>query len=640
MWVGISFIISIILTNINFNATLELYIEGSLLILCLIIFLPERKKSSVLLRSPDEQKSPNLMIKEIIVLCNLLKKNDSDTQNIILLKGFIDRHNNLCKNCHCPLKNIISENANKKVSHKIRQLKPAISTNINSTEANKSLMLEYINNEFLSCTQKFTNHVSLRLEFALFMIENMKNYFGAFQELDKCEKLNPGFVEQFQIFYFRQIIKDAQFSRYDSKGMSVSASMEYDYVFKSFTKKMEKVGLLHAQLWSLLGEESPDLSKVQKAGFQILHYIDNITKLWQKMQQIATNIPKSLKLYANFNIFVLNDKEAYKTFVAKANDYSLTHANINKYKIFSQSMGDRCNFAADGTACLFISGQQGTLGVISDCNFAACREFGYQKVDLLGKQMSILIPEIAVKYHYDFMRKANKLDALDLNVYGLHRTGYIFPIALKIVDSPNLLNGSNFIVMIYIDKASATSEVAHLIVDRNFVIKNISETAASLLELTPQLILHNNILFTYLASTLQSLEFDFRKHLDKKGCEITYRYLKNMHSDNATLAEISGEIRTLISNEYKIPLSDRSIKLMCQLIELNMKENGIIGYGVKLWTPQIAHDNMPSIKRNNKYPTNDFEFRYNADFNTFMRIYVTSEQEIKSSTGSYFYIEK
>jgi len=56
----------------------------------------------------------------------------------------------------------------------------------------------------------------------------------------------------------------------------------------------------------------------------------------------------------------------------------------NTKRNFSALDADVMNVSADGSPCIFVSGDSETLGTITQCNMSAVRVFGYQQHELRG----------------------------------------------------------------------------------------------------------------------------------------------------------------------------------------------------------------------------------------------------------------
>ena len=58
-------------------------------------------------------------------------------------------------------------------------------------------------------------------------------------------------------------------------------------------------------------------------------------------------------------------------------------------------MEDFSAYAPDGSPCVFISGENERLGLITQCNMSMLKVFGFaKKDDVIGKDVDTLMPKI------------------------------------------------------------------------------------------------------------------------------------------------------------------------------------------------------------------------------------------------------
>ena len=136
--------------------------------------------------------------------------------------------------------------------------------------------------------------------------------------------------------------------------------------------------------------------------------------------------------------------------------------------------------------CIFMSGREENIGIITNCNKSVSRVFGYLKEQLIGQSVNILIPEIIKESHQkmleNYIEKSNtslrqpSIFNSDKIMFGKHKSGYIFPFKMRIVGTPSLLNDSNFIALINIETKMLAPEIFYLLLDQN---RNISDISAS-----------------------------------------------------------------------------------------------------------------------------------------------------------------
>jgi len=74
---------------------------------------------------------------------------------------------------------------------------------------------------------------------------------------------------------------------------------------RKFKQNIEKSSSLHLEFWSLLSEESPELSKLSELGMNI-NVIDNLIENdWNKISKL--NINSLYRLMAKFMLFISHD---------------------------------------------------------------------------------------------------------------------------------------------------------------------------------------------------------------------------------------------------------------------------------------------------------------------------------------------
>ncbi|MDR3549031.1 MAG: PAS domain-containing protein [Candidatus Pacebacteria bacterium] len=308
---------------------------------------------------------------------------------------------------------------------------------------------------------------------------------------------------------------------------------------------------------------------------------------------------------------VLNDTEASKVLGNRATDYTFVRASFIRHKSLIQGLGDRSNFTGDGTPCVLVSGQPGKFGDITDCNLAFCREFGYVKKDMFGRNLTTLMPEIYAKHHHDVMQHGEKAEEnTDKLVYGLHKNQYIFPAWLRVVDTPNLINGSNYVGLMYADKASANSSVAFVLLDRKFNICAVSTSALTFLELSAQTVKASQIPF---AELLPRLREGIDRFTEKSGAEAEYHFPLQPRTDDVLARETMHtreDLGTRVASERWMPVN-------CYIHEIKMKEKGTIGYCARLSQPE-REKGLDTGKVVEKGHPPAFYYAYNFDRNMFM----------------------
>lgn len=103
-----------------------------------------------------------------------------------------------------------------------------------------------------------------------------------------------------------------------------------------------------------------------------------------------------------------------------------------------------------------------------------------------------LMPALIAEYHDNFIQtnleriKISCCSVLSQDIFtiGLHGNRYIFPLSIKLLSTPNLLNDMQYIAKIRIDKKTITGEICYLLLDKSGIVKNISSSCVNLLHIS------------------------------------------------------------------------------------------------------------------------------------------------------------
>lgn len=591
---------------------METLVFGSALAILVLVFFFSQNDISLLAKNPEELRSPEEMERSLSLINDMWNNKGSYASFHFLMKGFLVHHYEKCSIVDCPISCLFSS---KKTNIRRRHLKKKRVRSTQDEEKEKIHMtiINYINYAYMKCISIEPDHINLRLSYSLFQIEEMRNSYSAINEIDDYAQNHASFPQQFLIFRYKEIVKEsfASNNNGETDKLSIASVLAYENIFQQFKRKIEKICLLYSQFWSMLQEESPDMFEFMQVGFKILLFDESITKMWTNLQLISANIPKTLRLYAGYLHFVVNDKENGKILLAKAEDFTLLKANYVKRKHFSSDLQNSDNASADGSPCILVSGQPSKIGVITDCNLSFCRTFGYVKKDLIGRNVTSLMPDVYGKHHQEVMERhaesaeeADDVTNKERMIFALHKNQYIFPAWFRLVATPNLLSNSNYIGLMNIDKTLINASTAFVLLDKRFCICSISSSALLLLELNISIIKKVPIFLTELIPEL--FEGNEKKFFLKAGCIAKFYFLRPEVEELAVIAE----------ERHRKLASDRFIKVHCQNQEIRMEEIGVVGYCVKI-TAINEEELGTDIIKEPKYKS--FQFRYEDQCNKFIR---------------------
>lgn len=498
------------------------------------------------------------------------------------------------------------------------------------SDTQNQLLLLFANSMFLKGIEQHPKNNSIHLFYILFLIERFKNPTMALGQIAYLETKALPFESQYLLFRYRNIIKEELLdSKNDDAGQAnVQSVIVYESQLATFNEKIEKTAILHLHIWSLLLDETPDLSKILIYGFKIEQLIEEIEEHWERIQEINNNVPKVMMFYAMFVRDILNDKETSNSLMEKARDFSAIKGNINRRKMQAMNTSNISVVSPDGTPCIYISGQQNKAGIITQCNLAVCRLFGYTKKELMGNNIKILMPEMYAEHHQEFLLKNiqklmrgenHEQNLKDRQVFGKNKSGYVFPLWFRLFSTPTLLNNSNYIGLLQIDKKTASGKIIYFLLDKKLNVCNMSSTSITMLGLHQHMIKYAKLTLTSLCPEIDLHNID--KFQSKSG-EDTNIYLPDlrcleMSPDNEQNIFITKNTREKegTSNEIIIRKTSKAIHVNCIIQPITTTDFGLMGYFAKFEEPDEEFKEL--VTKEVVYPT--FQFRYDDSTNKFIR---------------------
>jgi PAS domain S-box-containing protein len=344
---------------------------------------------------------------------------------------------------------------------------------------------------FLKGLAKFPKCTFLRIQCALFLLEKMKKKSLALKQLFKTEKRNPPFDEQFLIYRLkyglvctttgRRVIEEemTESSEQDSGAASLDivSALAYQNHRQHWETYMEMAAQLHTKFWTYLTEDVNDLGKLSEIGSQINSTLALVEEHWERMQKYRQNSAKVIRLYASFLSQVLNDKEGYKDLMKSVSDGKALVDD--PYDMGENDELQELNKFAEGGCGVIVASGDSNIGKINKISMGVCSVFGYTKSELIGKDVSVLVPKAYGNSHATLISAGiNKVDdksvTKERHVYARHKSGYIMAIDKTIKSIPSILNNWQYVVCVQFDKKKSDLLLATVLVNTNLEITDVS----------------------------------------------------------------------------------------------------------------------------------------------------------------------
>lgn len=132
------------------------------------------------------------------------------------------------------------------------------------------------------------------------------------------------------------------------------------------------------------------------------------------------------------------------------------------------------------------------------------------KKELLGNNIKFLMPGLIADHHDKFVQRnlekikisCCSMTSQDINSIGLHKSKYIFPLSVKLLSTPNLLNEMQYIAKIKIDKKFITGTTCYLLLNTKGHVVALSSSCINLLHISTSTLSNYIIDMNVMAPTL------------------------------------------------------------------------------------------------------------------------------------------
>jgi PAS domain S-box-containing protein len=202
-------------------------------------------------------------------------------------------------------------------------------------------------------------------------------------------------------------------------------------------------------------------------------------------------MPKALKMYAKFLIEILNDREGGQDLLSRAKEATNIKQNFYDVNNMNDDMNDIGSMSTNGTPCIYVTGDNDKIGMVTQVNSGASRIFGYTANEMKNHNVEKLMPEMYAKNHSKILDDAlakgpENIPNKERLVFARHKSSYVFPVWLQLKMVQTVQNGIQFVALFKIDKKLISTHIAYVLINKEKRIQGISSSCMKLMNLDAQ----------------------------------------------------------------------------------------------------------------------------------------------------------
>ena len=421
-----------IFKNWNFNGAFHLFFFGSLLIIFFFLYHKEKINEFYIkeFKQIDSSKEQLNYIKDFFKLIN---NKDRQRNKYIVFNTLILLKEENCINKNCKIKKYL-QMAGKGFESDF-------------------ILFQYCQQLFEMAIKKYPNDIFLKCNYIIYLVIQMSQKKLAQKVLATMKETSFNFQNNYIIFCCKKYIGlyDAgEKKNFEEKNKNIMRTIEYEKIFDIFKDNLSKAASLYYEFWSSLYKShlqgTEDFIKLNDIGEKLNLLIELINNYFHELHNVKSDDVRVLNLYSAFIKNILNNKNKFielkniLTSLSNVDKIQVKEVDFSNYDLKVLNKSDEFKY-------IIISAEEENLGIILNISLNACQVFGYNKNELIGKKITILIPAIYHKqYTQYYMQYTNKIKTKFYDLLS-HKKEYYPEFLEMLVDGKNK---SKYLILLYI----------------------------------------------------------------------------------------------------------------------------------------------------------------------------------------------
>jgi len=616
-WTYFILLISKILENTDINGFIFMLLFGyPIIIWCFIVFLNKKELINENINDKFDNVN-NYLLKtdfQVRLIDSFLDNNKNSLNNInlkyqkneILLKGLIQRHNESCTDKECPLNKF--------------------SKNPGNYYIQKQCLLNYMNSYFEDGIKRFPESILLLIYYIQFNYSKRFNLNSIHANLSKLKNMDKNLHEEFIIFCIEQNVQKIK-NKINDNNDNNEQELERDLIEQKLQRLkflIENSTKLYGEFWGIFATNitnNLNTLKLYTLGEKLYKYLNEINNIWDnnlKSKKIDISNQGIIQLYSHFLKEILWNKKKSDEITKKLNDEHRHHET----KKIEEEIFHGNNFEAilENQDYIFFcnSNDKGKISIIQ-CSNSITNLLGYEKSEIIGKSIEILMPSLLIDVHINTLEENiknlniiqkpqqdfNKVnDNKQISLLPKNKMGYILPYICKIIIYDDNDFSNTYIIKGKLEPKENKSIYPYYILTKNdFTISCISSSCIYLglsLDLLKKYMIKMNILVRTNDDRKLKIEEKLIE-IEEKEFEITWVYPDIIYPRNNTKRIENENIDNLIKYSKKQ-------NFILKIKVFRNKKDEIIAFCFRL--TDIKRNNIKKIKLDNYIPHLRKEFLF------------------------------
>ena len=361
------------------------------------------------------------------------------------ISEYIQEHNNYCSQKNCPLKckeELFLPLYNKSIKNDTSDLQK-------NWDKNEVTLIHLIIEIFDELSHKFHGVSKFHFCYASFLLFRFGNIKLSLLEIENSKNFSSSLQEQFSYFILKNVANQRlinnqyYIAKYIKNNITIIDILDV-IVFENLSKELQiqifECSRMKSELWNMLLLKKILLEKLYKKGKEYINKKENIEKIWKQLSKITNQNKTILNIYSEYVHIICDNKLSNFNKEFKLGSNNIDNEDEIEDLVETRFYDDICIFIINLTF-----GRD--IGKINYYNNTVCKLFNYKPDEILGNNISIILPNSIGKTHDQIIK--NFLETGKTRVTGTNTSTFIKlknnlirPINLLVMPIPNFTEKS------------------------------------------------------------------------------------------------------------------------------------------------------------------------------------------------------
>ena len=592
LWTYFMLLIAKFFQSTQINGIIYIFCLGiPIVIICFVLLVNENKSNlDYNIMNYNNTKEYLVKVRNLIKLVTSFIKNSKtarfgaeviNQKEDILLKGIIKIHSLECIKEDCPLTKFMENNGNYNIQ--------------------KQCILNYMTIYFNSGMKRFPFSSKLILYNIHFNFTNRINMNSVRNNISLLQNSYNTHKTNFLLFMLSKDIRNMKSK--DVNGDSSDYEQEHEILNQKYRRLrylIENSTKLYGEFWGIFATNltnNLNTFKLYNLGQKLNLYLKEMDILWNnelKNKKVDSENQVIIQLYSRFLLEILWNKKKSEEISKKLNEEDQRNHDTKKKRNKNTEINNIEEDLESPNYIIYCTSDEKGDCSITHCTNSIANLLGYMKIDVIGKKIEVLMPEIFKSGHSimltEKIRQIHLKRKSDRNSYrenekkknfvvAKSKMGYLIPLVTQFTINEDSDFSNSFIIKAYLEAKDTKSVYAYYILTKpDLTICSISSSAINL-GLTMDILNKYAVNIEYLIREKNYESIDFIRKIneyEEELKEVIWIYPDLIYPKNKIYDEIKKEeLFDLIKSSYKK-------KIYIQISTMKFGETNLVGYVFKI----------------------------------------------------------